>query len=163
REVGRGMSFPPVKVAFVKAITINHQPTQDGIKFLNCKLHVPAQPGQPGAGPSRANVQHINMVFPRASQETREALHARHDASLTVVESNGLDSMRIYLHNKGAFDRIESNHHTSTAAFPQEDPFHAAKYSGADDYALAHLKIGMGCGVAMLNSFFDPVNLVFRN
>src|SRR5437016_11620634 len=83
--------------------------------------------------------------------------------SLAVMESNRLDSMRIYLHNKGAFDRIESHHHTSTAALAQEDAFHAAKYSGADDYALAHLKIGMGRRVAMLNSFFDPVNLVFRN
>ncbi len=62
----RSWSILPMKISFVKTVTIDHEPTQNGVKSFDGSFHAPSQPGEPCVCPAGAHVQHVDVLFARA-------------------------------------------------------------------------------------------------
>src|SRR6478672_3942619 len=52
-----------MEVSLMKSISIQNQPAQYRIELADDFLYAPTQPWHPGARPSRAYVQHIDVAF----------------------------------------------------------------------------------------------------
>ncbi len=58
--------FAPAEVAFVKPITVNGKPTEQGIKARKKRLDTPVKEPQSGERPSCAYVGHVDVARGRA-------------------------------------------------------------------------------------------------
>src|SRR5215470_3655627 len=62
----------PVKISFVKAVSIDDQPAHHGMKWFNQRFNAAPLPGQTGKSPSCAGVHDVNLLLRRAGNEMRK-------------------------------------------------------------------------------------------